>query len=242
MGFALSRGSKLGRVLLIEGSAQLQATISEYFRERGIDIYAAYGVEDARAILSALKPDVTILDLDLEDADAFTLIEDIGKAGSRCLVLSVRDQPEDRIRALSIGADDFVTKPAEIEEVFLRIRNILANRRSLSVSVNPSIIDLQGIKVDLVSRALLNRNMQPGADLTETELSLLQILTDSIGRVVSKEALFESIHGRPYTSSTRSLDVSISRLRLKLKSVDAGAEIRSVRQAGYILSRTSDAK
>jgi two-component system, OmpR family, response regulator len=233
MGFA--RGSKLGRVLLVEGSAPLQATLSEYFRERGIDTYAAYGMTDARALLAALKPDATTLDLDLEDGDPFDLIEDIGKAGSRCLVLSARDQPEDRIRALSMGADDFLAKPVEIEEIYLRIRNILANRRTQNVTVG-SIIDLHGIKVDLVTRALLGRDMAPGAELTEMELSLLQILTDNIGRVVSKEALFENIHGRPYTSNTRSLDVSISRLRIKLKSIDAGAEIRSVRQAGYILS------
>jgi hypothetical protein len=68
---------------------------------------------------------------------------------------------------------------------------------------------------------------------------ILQLLTDNIDRIVTKEALFEKIHGRPSTSNTRSVDVTISRLRLKLKSTNAGAEIRSVRQRGYILSRTS---
>lgn len=237
MGFVHSRGSKLGRVLLVEGSAPLQTTFSDYFRERGIDTYTAYGVTDARALLPALTPDVTILDLDLRDGDAFDLIEDIGRVGSRCLILSDSDLPEDRIRALSLGADDFVAKSTEVEEIFLRIRNILANRRSQAIAVSGSIIDLQGIKVDLVTRALLTRDMAPGAELTETELFLLQILTDNMDRVVSKEILFEKIHGRPYTSGTRSLDVSISRLRIKLKSVDADVEIRSVRQAGYILSR-----
>jgi DNA-binding response OmpR family regulator len=228
----------LGRVLLVEGSAPLQATLSGYFREHGIDTYAAYGLTDARALLSALAPDVTILDLDLGEGDAFDLIEDIVKAGSRCVIVSDRDQPEDRIRALSLGADDFVGKPIEVEEIYLRIRNILANRPSRNVAVGSSIIDLQGIKVDLVTRALLTRDLAPGAELTEAELFLLQILTENIGRTVSKEALFEKIHGRPYTPTTRSLDVSISRLRIKLKSIATGAEIRSVREAGYILTLT----
>jgi DNA-binding response OmpR family regulator len=239
MGFTHSRESKLGRVLLVEESAPLQATLSEYFRERRIETYAAYGLTDARALLSALTPDLTILDLDLGDGDAFDLIEDIGKAGSRCVILSARDQPEARIRALSLGVDDFVAQPIELEEIYLRIRNLLANRRSRKVEVSGSIIDLQGIKVDLLPRALLTRDLSPGAELTETELFLLQILTENIGRIVSKETLFEKIHQRPYTSNTRSLDVSISRLRIKLKSIDAGADIRSVRQAGYILSRAA---
>ena len=71
MGFAHYQGPKLGRVLLVEGLAPLDASFSEYFRERGIDIYAARGVTDARALLPALKPDVTILALDLGDGDAF---------------------------------------------------------------------------------------------------------------------------------------------------------------------------
>src|ERR1700678_2846743 len=75
MGFARYQGPKLGRVLLVEGSAPLDASFSEHFRERGIDIYAAHGVRDARPLLPALRPDVTILDLDLGDGDAFDLID-----------------------------------------------------------------------------------------------------------------------------------------------------------------------
>ena len=226
---------------MIEGSAELRTGLSEYLRSRGIDSYTAYGVTDARPLLSALNPDVTILDLELEDGDAFDLIDDIAKVGSRCLILTSRHRAEDLIRGLSSGADDFVAKPIEIEEVYLRVCNILANRRLQSAGGNNNIvIDLQGIKVNLVTRTLLTSGDTPGADLTETELSLLRILAENIGRIVSKEVLFESVHGRPSTSRTRSLGVSISRLRIKLKSVDPDIEIRSVRQTGYILTRTSE--
>jgi DNA-binding response OmpR family regulator len=196
-----TRATKLGRVLLVEGSAALRTSLSEYLRSRGIDSYTACGVTDARALLAALNPDVTILDLELEDGDAFDLIDDIAKVGSRCLILTSRDRSEDLIRGLSSGADDFVAKPIEIEEVYLRVCNILANRRLQSVGVGASnniVIDLQGIKVNLVTRTLLGGDDTPGADPTETELSLLRILTENIGRVVSKEVLFESVHGRPF--------------------------------------------
>ena len=173
----------------------------------------------------------------MEDGDAFELIDEIAKVGSRCLILTARDRAEDLIRGLSSGADDFVAKPIEIEEVYLRICNILANRRLQSAGANNNVvIDLQGIKINLVTRTLLGSGDAPGADLSETELSLLRILTENIGRVVSKEVLFESVHGRLSTSRTRSLGVSVSRLRIKLKSIDTDIEIRSVREAGYILA------
>jgi DNA-binding response OmpR family regulator len=225
------------RALLVEESADLRNAFSEYLQERGIDIYIARGVSDARALLPAVKPDVTTLDVDFEDGDGFGLIEDIGRAGSRCLILSERDQVEDRIRALSLGADDYVKKPINLEELYLRLRNILANRRPQNVDGGSAIVDLNGVKVDLVSRALVNRDARPGSELTETELSLLRILTDAMDRIVHKETLFMGVYGRPYTPNTRSLDVSISRLRQKLKSTDIGVELRSVRQAGYMLSR-----
>ena len=166
----------MGRVLLVEDSAQ-RTDLSEYLRSRGIDSYRAYGATDARALLSALNPNVTILDLDLEDGDAFDLIDDIAKVGSRCLIMSSCDRAEDLIRGLSSGADDFVAKPIEMDEVYLRICNILANRRSQRLGANNNVIDLQGIKINLMTRTLLTNGEGQGADLTETELTLLRILT-----------------------------------------------------------------
>jgi two-component system KDP operon response regulator KdpE len=228
----------MGRALLVEESAELRNKFSEYLQERGIDVYVARGAADARALLPALKPDVTTLDIDFADGDGFNLIEDIGRAGSRCLIISDRDQVQDRIRALSLGADDYVTKPIDLEELYLRLRNILANRGANRAAADVAVIDLHGVKVDLVSRALLNRNGAPGPELTETELSLLRVLADAMDRVIHKEQLFMTVYGRSYTTGTRSLDVTVSRLRLKLKATDIAVELRSVRQAGYMLSQS----
>lgn len=227
----------MGRALLIEESAALRTSFSDYLQSRGIQTYTARGVSDARALLPALRPDVTTLDLDMQEGDGFDLIEQITSAGSRCLIVSMRDRVQDRIRALELGADDFVTKPIDLEELYLRLRNILVHRRPQTVDANNPVLDLNGVKVDLVTRALLNAENKPGAELTESELALLRILAENMDRVVSKETLFAAIHGRSYSPTTRSLDVGISRLRIKLKTSESGAEIRSVRQAGYLLSR-----
>jgi DNA-binding response OmpR family regulator len=228
------------RALLIEESPALRTTCSEYLQSRGIDTFTARGLSDARALLPALKPDVTALDIDLEEGDGLQLIEVITGQGSRCLILSVRDQVQDRMHALSLGADGYLLKPINLEELYLRMRNILTNRRPERASLNSAVVDFNGVKVDLVTRSLLNRGGLPGPELTEMELALLRVLTENINRTVSKETLFDSVYERPYSPGARSLDVAISRLRIKLKATDIGAKIRSVREAGYLLSREGE--
>jgi len=230
----------LWRALLIEESSTLRIACSEYLQSRGIEMFTARGLSDARALLAALRPDVTALDVDVEEGDGMELIEGVTGVGSRCLVLSDRDQVKDRIRALSLGADDYVAKPVDFEELYLRLRNILMNRRPQDGGLDSTIVDLRGIKVDLANRSILNRSGEPGPELTETELSLLRVLAENINQTVAKETLFESVHGRAYSAGTRSLDVAVSRLRIKLKATDVGAKIRSVREAGYLLSRESE--
>ena len=229
----------MGRALLIEDSGALRASYSEYLAHRGLDVYTAHGATDGLALLSALKPEVTALDLDLREADGFELISAIRDTGSLCLVVSDRDGSEDRIRALALGADDYVVKPIELEELFLRLRNMLAHRQGAAGDSKNTVLDLNGIRIDLVSRALLTDEGGAGPELTATELAMLRILADNFEKVVSKTTLFSAMRGDSYTTATRSLDVGISRLRLKLRNAQASADIRSVRQAGYILSRNS---
>jgi DNA-binding response OmpR family regulator len=117
---------------------------------------------------------------------------------------------------------------------------MMAARMPQAAGASGAIVDFHGVKVDLVTRAILNRSGRPGPELTETELSLLRLLTENMDRVVAKESLFSAIYARPYAPGTRSLDVGVSRLRIKLRSTDVGAEIRSVREAGYMFSLERD--
>ena len=231
----------MGRALLIEDSVSLRTSYTEYLADRGFDVYTAHGAADALALLSAVKPDVTTLDLDIRGTDGFELIPPIRSSGSLCLIVSERNTHEDRIRALSMGADDYVPKPVDLEELFLRLRNMLAHRQAPSSEARGTILDLQGVRIDLMTRAILGPDDKPGAELTATELTFLRVLTDNFERVVSKETLFAAIRGEVYSPTTRSLDVGMSRLRIKLRQSGAGVDIRSVRQAGYLLARTSRA-
>ena len=204
---------------------------------RGVDTYTARGLSDARALLPALKPDVTALDPDLEDGDGLELIEEIVDRGSRCLVGSVREEVEYRIRALSLVADDYLLQPVQpggtlppiaqypCESLPTRERLQKCDRRPpgrQGRSREPRAVELRWR-----AWAGVDRNGAFAAPNPDR----------SVNRVVSKQTLFVTVYGRSYSPGTRSLDVGISRLRIKLKSADNGAEIRSVREAGYLLSR-----
>jgi DNA-binding response OmpR family regulator len=231
----------MNRALFIEASSALRSECSEYLQSRGIDTYAARTLADARALLPVLQPDVAALDSDLEDGDGLEMIQDIVDAGSRCLIISARDEARDRILALSRGADGYLVKPVNAEELYLRIRNILATRRSRNSEINNAIIDLHGIKVDVETSAVLDRGGAQGPQLTKTELALLRLLTENTDRAISKEILFRKVLGRTFSPGNRSLDVSVSRLRIKLKSADINAEILSIREVGYLFTREEPA-
>jgi DNA-binding response OmpR family regulator len=233
-----NKDKPMGRALLIEESVPLLSSYADYLTKRGLDIYTAHGANDGLALLAAVRPDVTALDLDLRQTDGFELIRSIRDNGSLCLVVSESDDSQDRIRALSLGADDYVVKPVELEELFLRLRNMLAHRQGPATETQNPVLDLNGVRIDLMTRTLLTPEGLPGAELTATELSMLRVLAENLDRVVSKDALFSAMRGETYSSTTRSLDVGISRLRAKLKNASAQVDVRSVRQAGYILSRT----
>ena len=214
--------------------------MQDFLQTRGLDTFTARGVADASELLPAIRPDILALDVDIE-GDGYALIERAVEVGSSCLVVSGRTDVKNRVRALASGADDYVAKPLDLEELYLRLRNILAHRRPRDANGSGAIFDLSGVKVDLITRSMLGRGGHPDVELTETELALLRILAESTDRLVARETVNVALKGRPSQPASRALDVSVSRLRLKLKAAGAGVEIRSVRQAGWLLSRATAA-
>src|SRR5690242_16282038 len=114
------------RALIIEGEQGLRLSLSPFFQKSGLDLYGAVSLEDARALMPVLKPVVTIVDRELRDGDGLDLVEAAALVGARTMVVSERNAAADRIRALTLGAHDYIAKPADPEEIYLRVRNLLA--------------------------------------------------------------------------------------------------------------------
>jgi DNA-binding response OmpR family regulator len=227
-------------VLIVDESSALRSSLAACLEERGFTTYTARGVIDGRAILSSIRPDVATIGLGRGDDEGYGLIEEVVRLESRCLAIGQGDQIKDRIRALELGAHDYIAKPVDLEEFFLRVRNILLPRRTLAVTAANPVVEICGIRVDLMSRALQTASGDIGPEMTDIEFALLRILADNQDRIVSKAALFQGVYGRPYPTTTRAIDVAVSRLRVKLKTANVGVDINSVRGIGYILSREAD--
>jgi two-component system, OmpR family, response regulator len=225
------------RALIIEGEQTIRISLFPYLQEAGLDIYGATSLEDARALLPVLKPTLTIVDRELRDGDGLDLIEAAVETGAHAVVVSSRNDVADRKRALSLGADDYLGKPADPEEIYLRVRRLLAISAEEYIE-RDTVHDFGGVRIELTSRAVLRPDGSAADELTETELGVLRILVENTDRVVSREALYPIVTGAEFSGKpTRAIDTCVSRLRIKLKSASVGAEIRSVRQAGYLYRR-----
>lgn len=230
------------RALVIEGEQALRSSLSPLFQNSGLDLYGAGSMEDARALLPVLKPAVTIVDRELRDGDGLDLVVEAVQSGAQALIVSTHNSSEDRIKALLLGAQEYLAKPADPEEVYLRVRNMLATQ-SPSHLDRGMVREFGGVRVDLTSRAVLRADGSHLDELTETELAVLRMLAENADRIVSRESLHPVVTGAVADGKpTRAIDTCVSRLRIKLRAADSGAEIRSVRQAGYLFRRERSAR
>jgi len=110
------------RVLLVEDSESVRQMIGEYLRNNGMQVDNAWSIAAARRSLDLFKPDLVLLDLSLEDGEAFDLLTAIARAEIPCIVVSARESAIDRVLSLELGAQDYIVKPVELRELLLRIR------------------------------------------------------------------------------------------------------------------------
>lgn len=181
---------------------------------------ADYGVVEAgsaREAISALqidKPDVVLLDLGLPDRDGLELIPIIKTAGAAIIVVSARDATEQKVAALDLGADDYVSKPFDSEEVLARLRTALRHRLASETSA-PQV--RQGdIEIDLAARIV--RKAGEEVHLTPKEYSFLAELAKNAGRVVTHAQLLKSVWGPGHDNDVEYLRVAARGIRRKLEA------------------------
>ncbi len=225
------------RALVIEVGAALRDSLTPFFQQSGLDLYGASSLQDARALIQALKPTVAIVDRELRDGDGLDLVPEALGAGARAVIVSEHNEASDRVHALTLGAHEYLGKPADPEEVYLRVRNLLSGQGPVLDDAG-TVRVFGGVRVDLLSRSLLRADGTRGEALTESEFSILRALAENIDQIVSRETLRQASLGETGDEQrSRAVDTCVSRLRVKLRAADAGAEIRSVRQAGYLFRR-----
>lgn len=223
------------RILLVEDDEILGDATSIYLRENG---YAVDWAKDGKQADLALHEDVyeaVILDLGLPHIDGLTVLKRLRsrKLHVNVIILTARDNIEDRVEGLDIGADDYLIKPIKLVELAARLRAHLRRQHTIL----ETIIEYPPLTLNTKDR-LLTCNNEPFS-LSPRELSLLETLLLRIGKVVSKESLLESISNWDDSLGFNAIEVYMHRLRKKLLTV--GVEIRTIRGLGYMLDKQINA-
>ena len=200
-------------ILLVEDDPALRRALRTTLRSRGFEVLEAATGETAIVTAADGRPDVMILDLGLPDLDGVDVLRRVRTFSDiPVIVLTARDEPSEKVRSLDAGADDYVTKPFDTEELLARIRAAL--RRMPRAEAQPAVIRIADLEIDL-ARRLVTRGDEP-IHLTRTELTLLEQLARHPGKLLTQEYLLREVWGPGYGTESNYLRVYVGQLRKKL--------------------------
>ena len=214
-------------VLVVEDDTPLRTALRAGLRAQSMEVVDAATGEDALAILNHSIPALVLLDLNLPGIDGFAVLTRVRELSQvPVVVLTVREDHDDKIRALDAGADDYITKPFDTDELYARVRAAL--RRSWDAGPVPPIARAHGVMIDLgAGRA--TRDDEP-MRLTKAEWKVLALLVSEAGGLVTHARLLEEL-GRPADADVTSLRVHVNHIRRKLGD-DGGRALLIVNEPG----------
>ncbi len=227
------------RVLVADDDRAIRESLQRALELEG---YAVTAVVDGVAALSTLRQDVhdlAILDVMMPGVDGLGVCRVLRADGSRIpvLMLTARVETTDRVAGLDAGADDYLPKPFELDELLARLRALL--RRSLPEPEGgtPQVVQVGGLRIDPSSRRAWWQTS--ALSLSKTEFDLLELLSRNTGIVLGHAAIYDRIWGYDFGPDSKNLAVYIGYLRRKLEAAGAPPMIRTVRGVGYSLSEES---
>ena len=225
------------RVLVVDDEPSIVDAISMTLRHQGYSVEAAESGKDALAMVTKWRPDVIVLDVMLPDVDGFEVARRLSADNEPVpiLFLSALDNTEDKVRGLTIGGYDYVTKPFSLEELIARLRNIL--RRVGALRDEPRLLRFADLELDEDTLEVSRAGEE--IELTGTELRLLRYLMLNPRRVLTREQLLDHVWGYDFDGYPRVLETYISYLR---KKIDAQGTplLHTIRGIGYSLRLPKD--
>ncbi|WP_439134341.1 response regulator [Pseudomaricurvus sp.] len=216
-------------ILLVEDDLDLASGLVKALRHEGFTVNHVTRGREAVLSVKAEPPDMVVLDLGLPDIDGLQVLKAIrsGRRSLPVLILTARDGLDDKVVALDTGADDYLSKPFEMEELLARLRVVA---RRLGTSQN-SKIELHGVSLDTRHHQVLVNDLP--IKLSRREYMLLMALMENSGRVQTKEMLEQKLYGWGEEVVSNAIEVHISNIRKKLPA----DFIKTVRGVGYSISK-----
>jgi two-component system alkaline phosphatase synthesis response regulator PhoP len=216
------------KILVVDDEAHIVNLVSAYLRKEGYEVYEAKDGPSGLKAARAYKPDLIILDIMLPGMDGLEVLQVLRRESDVYIILlTARGEEMDKVIGLSVGADDYVSKPFSPRELVARVKAALRRLRS---GVSPNIAEVyvfQHVRIDCGSRQVWMDDTP--LELTATEFDLLAALAAHHGRVLSREQLLEKVWGSNYYGEERVVDVHVGHIRQKL----GGQFITTVWGVGY---------
>ncbi|WP_455360614.1 response regulator transcription factor [Streptomyces sp. SYSU K21746] len=230
--------SSAERILIVDDEPAVREALQRSLAFEGYGTEVAVDGLDALDKAAAHEPDLIVLDIQMPRMDGLTAARRLRAAGSTTpvLMLTARDTVGDRVSGLDAGADDYLVKPFELDELFARIRALL-RRSSYSASLagRPAaeVLTFADLRMDLATREV-TRGERP-VELTRTEFTLLEMFLAHPRQVLTREQILKAVWGFDFEPSSNSLDVYVMYLRRKTEAGGEPRLVHTVRGVGYAL-------
>jgi two-component system response regulator CpxR len=218
-------------LLLVEDDKELACLMARFLARHGFQVDVANDGREGLARVLANQHDLVILDVMLPHLAGMEILRCVRRrSGIPVIIVTARGSHEDRVAGLKAGADDYLSKPFEPDELLARVEAVL-RRSGTFRSSRSDIVEVGDIRMNIESREV--EHLGQKVELTSIEFDILELLMRSAGRVVSRDEVSSILHHRETTPYERSLDVHVSHLRRKLDCV-GDTLIRAVRGVGYM--------
>jgi two-component system, OmpR family, KDP operon response regulator KdpE len=221
------------RALVVEDDPNIVDLIRSNLAVRGFDTVVSVDGLRALRLLETESPDIVLLDLMLPEVDGFELCRQIRERSAvAIIVVSARGGERDKVTALNVGADDYMTKPFSIEELLARITATLRRTRpAVAPESAPTVITIGDLTVDLAAQQVTRGGQT--VHLTPTEFALLRELAINRGKLLTHAHLLRRVWGHGYETETEYVRVYVRRLRAKLETDNGAPIILTQPRAGY---------
>ena len=224
-------GNNKFKILIVEDEANIRSFIKANLETSDYQVLCAETCELGMMMYASHHPDLILLDLGLPDRDGMSLIQEVRETDTvPIIVLSARSNERDKVEALDLGANDYITKPFGVMELISRVKAML--RRSQKSQEKDKVLKLGNIVLDREKHSV-TVGKEP-VELTYKEYELLKLLMTNAGIVTTRELILDRVWGIDFEGESRTLDMHIKTLRQKLK--EEGSLIKTVRNVGYIMN------
>lgn len=226
----MSKGG--ARILVVDDEVEIVRTLQRSLTAHGFEVFTAHSGEEALEALAHYRPDVMVLDLGFPGMSGLDVCREVrAHSNMPIIVLSVKDTEHDKVQALDLGADDYVSKPFGVNKVLARIRVALRHSAQVESGTEP-VYTAGPLSVDFAHRQVLLTGQE--VKLTPTEYDLLKALIKNRGKILTRQMLLSQVWGTGYGAESHYLHVYVGQLRRKIEPDPANPRfILTISGVGY---------